>query len=153
MRLLPILIFVLLISTHLVSTRLAPICQPYCIVCSGQVVSDEAHVITKCPHLNTTFLQHASPFGVLFRLRDFKSFDSLCTLDRLRAMPGMPPQGMLAKQLSLLATEDPPRCGCFVYDLYSHISANAPSLTTCPSSDSETISDREEDKLASSLEE
>ena len=66
--------------------------QRYCTVCSGQVLGDEAHVITECPHLNSAFLQHISHFQVVFRLCDLKSFDRLCTYDRLCAMLGNPPQ-------------------------------------------------------------
>ena len=66
-------------------------------------------------------------------------------------MLGNLPQGLLAKHLPLWKTEAPPRSCRFVYDLYSHISANAPSLMTCPSSDSEAFSDSEEEELFAPL--
>jgi len=66
-------------------------------------------------------------------------------------MLGNPPQGLLAKHLPLWKTEAPPRSCRFAYDLYSHISDNAPSLMKCPSSDSETFSDSEEEELFAPL--
>ena len=61
-------------------------------------------------------------------------------------MLGNPSHGLLVKSMPMWKTEASHRCGLFVYDLYSHLSKNAPSLTTCLSSDSETFSDGEEDK-------
>jgi len=62
-------------------------------------------------------------------------------------MLGNPPRELLVKNMTTWKTEASPRCGRFAYDLYSHITKNAPSLTTCLSSDSETFSDDEEDEM------
>ena len=118
--------------------------QRHCTLCSGGVLGDETHIITGCPYLNSIFHQHTLPFRVLFRLCDLVSFDSLSPQDRLRAMLGKLPPGMLIRNMPVWISEAPSRCTRFAYDLQIYISVNAPSLTTCPSSDSDESSDSEE---------
>jgi hypothetical protein len=66
-------------------------------------------------------------------------------------MLGNPPVGLLAKNIVIWATEAAQRCDRFTHDLLSHISASAPSLAMCLSSDSEDLSDEEEEDLFSPL--
>ena len=120
--------------------------QRYCALCPGDVTGDETHIITTCPTLRSVFNEHAPPFRGLFRLCDLSSFDHLCPADRLRAMLGNPPRELLVKNMTIWKAEATPLCGRFVYDLYSHISKNAPSLTTCLSSDSEIFSDDDDEE-------
>ena len=113
--------------------------QRHCTLCPGGVLGDETHIVTECPQLNLIFHQHTHPFRVLFRLCDLTSVDRLSPEDRLRAMLGNPPPGMLIRNMPVWISEGPARSGRFAYDLQAHIATHAPSLTVCPSSDSDAF--------------
>jgi hypothetical protein len=137
------------IPTHMhfcVSGHRPSYSQRHCTLCPGGVLGDETQVITECPQLNSIFHHQTLPFRVLFRLCDLVSFDSLSPQDRLCAVLGnLPPPGTLIRNMPVWISEAPARarCGRFAHDLQAHISANAPSLNMCPSSDSDAFSDND----------
>ena len=90
-------------------------------------------------------------FVALFRICRLSTFGALSPLDRFRAILGNPPSSLLVKHMAIWSSEAPALCGLFAHDLLEHITGTVPSLTSCLSEDSETLSASDEEDLFSPL--